>query len=114
MLNIKTIRTNRGLNQQAVADYLKIARPTYTNIENGRSDPDTGTLLKLSKLFKCSIDELFGIKRETAISLNSSQSALLNTFDQLNPQGQQLVLDYAAMLAANQDYTKETASTVSA
>lgn len=114
MLSIKTIRNNRGLNQQAVADYLKIARTTYTNIENGRSDPDTSTLLKLSQLFNCSIDELFGIEKEADRPCNSYQSKLLSSFDQLTLQGQQLVLDYAAMLAANPDYAKETASTVSA
>lgn len=114
MLNIKTIRISRGLNQRDVAEHLNIARSTYTNIENGRSDPDTSILFKLSQLFRCSMDDLFGLEHKADTTYNSYQVNLLNTFAQLTPQGQQLVLDYAAMLAANPDYTKETASTVSA
>ena len=114
MLNIKTIRLSRGLNQRDVAEYLNIARSTYTNIENGRSDPDTAILLKLSQLFRCTIDELFGLERTTDKPYNSYQLNLINLFDKLTPQGQQLVIDYAAMLAGNEAYTKETASTVSA
>ncbi len=113
MLNIKTIRQRTGMTQYAVAEKLSIARSTYTNIENGISDPDTGLLLKLSRIFNCSIDELFGIEVSPATP-DAMHTELLHYFDCLNIAGQQLVIDYVAMLAGNENYTKETASTVSA
>ena len=60
MLNIKAVRTQRAHTQAEVAEFLNIARSTYTNIENGRSDPDTETLLKLAEYFGCSVDTLLG------------------------------------------------------
>ena len=60
MLNIKAVRTQRAHTQAEVAEFLNIARSTYTNIENGRSDPDTETLLKLAEYFQCSVDTLLG------------------------------------------------------
>lgn len=58
--SIKAARIAKQYTQAEVADFLNIARTTYTNIENGRSDPDTSTLLKLADFLDCTVDSLLG------------------------------------------------------
>ena len=113
MLNLKHLRNSLGLSQAEVASHLNISRAAYTNIENGKRDPDTQTLLALADVFGVSMDAIFG-RSQPIISEPAVDPQLVELFGQLNIKGQMLVLDYAAMLAANPDYTKETASTVSA
>lgn len=59
MLNVKRIRQMRKIRQDEVAAYLNISRSAYTNIENNKRDPDTGTLIALADFFKVSLDDLF-------------------------------------------------------
>ena len=48
------------LTQRQVADYLKIAQPSYIRYENGSSEPSLETLVKLADLFDISVDYLLG------------------------------------------------------
>ena len=57
MIQFKEIRTRKGFTQEQVARYLMISRASYTNIENGKRDPDTHTLEMLSDLFNVTVDE---------------------------------------------------------
>ena len=113
VLNLKQLRNSLGLSQAEVASHLNISRAAYTNIENGKRDPDTQTLLALADLLGVSMDAIFG-RSYAATPEPAVDPKLTALFNQLNIKGQQLVFDYAAMLAANPDYTKETAFTVSA
>ena len=45
MLYLKEIRQRIGKSQQEVADFLKMQRASYANIENNKRDPDTATIL---------------------------------------------------------------------
>lgn len=60
MKNLRTIRINKHLNQQTIADYLGIHRVTYTNYENGKREPDMETLKKLAQYLDVSIDYMLG------------------------------------------------------
>lgn len=60
MLRLKEARESKGYTQQDVADFLKITRAAYTNIENEKRDPDTNTLNKLADYFKVNLDYLLG------------------------------------------------------
>ena len=113
MLNLKHLRNTLGLSQAEVASRLAISRAAYTNIENGKRDPDTQTLVMLADLLGVSMDAIFG-RTPAAETEPAVDPQLVNLYGLLNVKGQQLVVDYAAMLTANPDYTKETASTVSA
>ena len=115
MLYLKQLRNKRGLSQAEVASRLAISRAAYTNIENGKRDPDTQTLINLADLLGVSMDAIFG--RDSHMpseTVPSTDPQLVHVYNTLNNKGQQLVLDYASMLASNPDYAKETASTVSA
>ncbi len=48
---IKLLRTNLGISQQEVADYLGIHRPSISQIEHGEREISAHELIKLSRLF---------------------------------------------------------------
>ncbi len=54
------LRKLNNLTQRQVADYLKIAQPSYIRYENGSSQPSLESLVKLADLFETSIDYLCG------------------------------------------------------
>lgn len=65
---LKELRLKKGVKQKDVADYLGIARVTYTNIENGKRETDFTTLRKLATYFDVSIDYLLGTTNEPVTS----------------------------------------------
>ena len=56
VLNLKQLRNSLGLSQAEVASHLNISRAAYTNIENGKRDPDTQTLL--AQIYKDKVIQL--------------------------------------------------------
>ncbi|MBS6503718.1 MAG: helix-turn-helix domain-containing protein [Clostridium sp.] len=65
--NIKSLRVDNDLTQQEIADALGITRSRYSNYENGINEPSLDILIRLSRLFNCSIDDLLKIKINTII-----------------------------------------------
>ena len=66
--NIYQYRTERGLSQGALAEALEVSRQSVSKWENNSATPDLDKLIKMSKLFNISLDELvFGVseKKET-------------------------------------------------
>lgn len=55
-------RKAKGLTQQEVADFLGITRPAYTNIENGKRQPDNKVLIALAGFYGVTADYLLGIQ----------------------------------------------------
>lgn len=55
---IRTLRTERNLSQQQLADMMFVSRVTITNWENGNRVPDINLLLRLSKVLDVSIYDL--------------------------------------------------------
>lgn len=62
MIDLKKLRSENGLTQQEVADYLKVSRPTYTKYENGSLELSPDSILALSNLFHVTTDYLLGKK----------------------------------------------------
>ncbi|MEN6291865.1 MAG: S24 family peptidase [Methanobacterium sp.] len=58
MYNLFIARKNKGVSQEAVANFLSISRVTYTRYENGSRHPDNETLVKLADYFGVSTDFL--------------------------------------------------------
>ncbi len=96
-MRIRTLRRQRGMTQQAVADRLQIDRTTYTKYEAGRVSPDQQGLVRLAEMFDCSVDSLLGIdtaRQEirvadgggVAAQLTGEEQTLLQLFRQLSPQ----------------------------
>lgn len=55
---LKKARRHVNLSQQQVAEKLHVSRQTVSKWENNRGNPDLDTLLRLSRLYHVSIDEL--------------------------------------------------------
>lgn len=57
--NIKIFRKKRGITLLALAKYLGFkSKSTIKSYEIGKSEPSIENLIKISKLFKISIDKL--------------------------------------------------------
>lgn len=52
---LRTLRKEKGLSQQAVADYLEIALQTYNNYENEKRDPKYDLVFELARFYDVSI-----------------------------------------------------------
>lgn len=57
---LKSLRKNKGLTQQDIADFLGITRQGYAKYENGQSEPDHKTLGELVDYFDTNTDYLLG------------------------------------------------------
>lgn len=57
--NLKRLRVNDKLSQQAVADFLGIKRATYANYENGRRHCPVSIIEKLTNLYGCDDYDIF-------------------------------------------------------
>ena len=66
MLILQTIRKNKGISQQKLADAINVSRSTIAMWETKASQPDNDSLIKLSKYLCVSIDMLLD-NTDTAI-----------------------------------------------
>lgn len=58
MLSFKEMRLKAGFSQSKLAKLLGVDRTSVSKWDLGLSTPKLKTLLKLTKIFKCSFDEL--------------------------------------------------------
>lgn len=79
MLNLKTIREEKGISQATVAKGLNISRQAYNNYELGKREPDLETLINLAGYFNCSVDYLLGRDEST---INEDVLDRVNVLDQ--------------------------------
>lgn len=66
--NIYQNRTERGLSQGGLADALEVSRQSVSKWENGTAIPELDKLIKMSKLFGITLDELVYGKKEDSYS----------------------------------------------
>lgn len=55
---LRQLRTQKGLSQQEVADYLEVCRSTYTKYETGASQMSYSTILILAKYLSVDFNTL--------------------------------------------------------
>lgn len=60
-LRLKEYRISLNMTQSEVAKHMNITQSAYSLWELGKRVPDAHQLLKLSKLFNCTPNDLFGI-----------------------------------------------------
>ncbi len=76
-MNLKEIRMNRNLKAQEVADYLCCSLSVYSRYENELRMPPIDILLKLSKLFRVSVDYLIGNEEAVDTSITKQEAKLI-------------------------------------
>lgn len=111
MTRLKQLRKQLGETQAELADFLGITRAAYTNIENGKREPDFETIIKLANHFSVTIDYLFGNEKSPAIkdddeAKNSNGERAAEIIDRLPPAKQEEALNYLRFLA-QQDSEKK-------
>ena len=57
-MRLKELRNNIGMTQEQLAQKLKVGQNTVSQWETGERVPRIQTLIKLSQIFNCSLDEL--------------------------------------------------------
>ena len=59
--SVHNLRTKRGLTQEELAEKVGVTRQTIIAIERGNYTPSVMLALKLSAIFKVSVEEIFKI-----------------------------------------------------
>lgn len=59
-MNLKKLRTQKGLSQKAVADGVGCSPTVYSRYETGERQPSIEMLISLSKFFGVSVDCIIG------------------------------------------------------
>lgn len=101
---LRALRKQAGLTQQTVATRLNIHRTAYTKYETSGVTPDQQGLIKLAQIFGVTVDYLVGREDEPvavaqsedgAIPLSLLEQQLLQTFRQMSPTEQQVLVQQA-------------------
>jgi putative transcriptional regulator len=58
---LKELRERKHLTQEKLALQVGVTRQTIISIESGRYVPSLELAIKLAQLFKCKVDDIFGI-----------------------------------------------------
>lgn len=74
MENLRKLRVDRGLSQQALAEKFNLTQQSIYKYENGLAEPDIETLKSFAAFFGISVDYLIGA------SASSSTEDMLKTF----------------------------------
>lgn len=57
--NLEELRKERGVNQEELANVLKVSRQTISSLENGRYNPSIILAFKVAAYFNKRIEEIF-------------------------------------------------------
>ncbi|MBS1509457.1 MAG: helix-turn-helix transcriptional regulator [Bacteroidetes bacterium] len=76
--NLLFLRKNRGLSQDAMPQLVGISRVTWSNWENGRTEPEVEKLLNIAGIFKVSVDDLIKTDLSQNTHLIKDEKAHLN------------------------------------
>lgn len=60
---VKSLRTEKGITQNQLADLLQVSRQTIFAIETSMYVPSTVLALKIARIFKKSVEEIFELER---------------------------------------------------
>lgn len=88
MIRIKQLREEKHLSQQQLADKLSVTQSSVSKYEIGLAEPDTKSIIIMTKLFGVSADYLLGIS-DSRINISSSdlkedEMLILRDFRRLN------------------------------
>ena len=80
--NLKTLRTQKGMSQEVLAERLHVVRQTVSKWEKGLSVPDAEMLKQLADLLEVSVGDLLGAKinNENEVNEVAAQLAVLNDY----------------------------------
>lgn len=86
--NIIKYRKLMGLKQSDLAEMLGIAPTSVSSWERGANAPDIETLIKICKIFKISLSEMYGIDE---VSISHNEVILIDKYRQLDNISQDII-----------------------
>ena len=101
---LKQLRTEKGVSQQTIADYLGITRQSYTNYELGNREADYVTLTKLANYFETTVDYLIGNtdKKNPLPKGSGKYKEFLDKLDNMEADNLARINDYMDLLLKSQ------------
>lgn len=115
---IKALREALGLTLEQVGDFIGVNKATVQRYEIGNIDIKRNVAIKLAECLGTSPsyimgwtdDPLAGVTSAAPVALSPQLQALADALNQLNEEGQEKLLDYAADLVASGRYIKTGSS----
>ena len=79
--NIKQIRIKNNMTQEELAEALFVTRQTISNYENGKSNPDIETIIKIADIFKVDANTvIYGLPLEESQKRNKNWAIGIGVF----------------------------------
>ena len=82
--NLKTLRKQRGMSQEVLAQQLNVVRQTVSKWEKGLSVPDAEMVTRIAELFEVPVSELLGVNMKSGgegeVNEVAQQLAILNDY----------------------------------
>lgn len=95
---IRELREEIGMTQIRLSTELEVSQETISAYETGRHYPSFTALVRMSHIFRASIDYIMGLSNlrnpRTAQQLSNEHSAVLELFDSLCPLEQVRAIAY--------------------
>lgn len=76
-MNLKKLRTQRGISQKTVADSVGCSPTVYSRYETGERQPSIEMLISLSKFFGVSVDCIIGNPEVPASCFTAAEIELI-------------------------------------
>lgn len=89
MNRLKVLRTSKNLRQEDIANYLSVAKSTYSYWESGKIEINNENLFRLADYFDVTIDYLLGRDEKkldtfAGVELNEKQRAFMEMAQSLD------------------------------
>ena len=91
--NLKYYRKQKKYSQKDLADRLNYGYTAIANYESGRNEPCLDNLIALARVLDVTVDELIGVKLETA------EQKVLSAFKKIDARSQKLITELLDVLS---------------
>ena len=89
---MKLLRKKKGVNQDALAEYLGVSRGAISNYESGKRNPNIKDLNKIAKFYNVGLD-YFGISKKDEVEDLLARATSLFKNEQISYEDKQLLYE---------------------
>ena len=72
--NLKKIRQNKGLTQNYLSNKASIPYRSYQDYEHGKRTPNVYTAIRIARVLKTTVEELFPLERPNLEGIEASKN----------------------------------------
>lgn len=88
---INRLRKLSGMTQEQLAEKLDVSRQTISKWESGGSSPDIDSVVKVSKIFQVSLDDLL-LEGESSVTIKNDERITLEDLVKINLNNRRMTL----------------------